>query len=176
MGWNTNVIIARDRTLEAVLPVIPDVYSATDTALDFDAATSPRLAPSLAIGESARASIWGPATDVVIFDPLGKLADNYDGWLNRLSGVHPVIVLWLAAVESRYGIAVFDMTKETCRLSWSGNELVASSGSHPAVVPGEIEIPAWGCDETVLFSLVERLSGPSAAAVSDASYRRMDFG
>jgi hypothetical protein len=53
--------------------------------------------------------------------------------------------------------------------------LVESLGSHPAM-PDEIHLPSWGCDETVLFALVERLSGPSPAAVTEARYRRVEFG
>jgi hypothetical protein len=175
MGWNTNLIIARDRTLEQVLPAIPDLYAPTERGLGLDAATSPELAPHLAIGQAARSSIWGPASDVVIFDPLGRIADNYGGWLNALSRVHPVIVLRLSSVESRYSIRVFDMAKQACHREWVGKELVESSGSHVAFDP-EIEMPAWGCDETVLFGLSERLSGPTASGIAGASYRRIEFG
>jgi hypothetical protein len=174
MGWNTNVVIARDRTIEQVLPLIPDVYTARSREIDFDEAASPRLSPNLAIGQCPRETIWDQ--DVVIFDPLGKLADNYQDWLHQLSRVHPVIVLWLSAVESTYGIALFDFTKERRRVRWSGKELTESIGSHPAIELDQIALPAWGCDETVLFELTERASGPSRSAVEGARYAVVEFG
>jgi hypothetical protein len=171
MGWNTNLVVARHRTVDHVLGMLPGVYSvgaARARELDFERAASPELAPNIAIGQVDEC--------VAIWDPLGNLADNYDDWLGALSSPHPAVVMKLASVESRYAFHVYDMKQERVRRLWHGATIVETVGRYAGVDIDAATLAPWGCDETHLFALAEQLGIPDTSAFANARYRVVEFG
>jgi hypothetical protein len=94
MGYNTNILFAKQLSQEQLIDIIPDVFGVTSEVVDFEAASSYNLAPNFALGTTSN---W-----TIIWDAGGKL--SLDQSFVKRFAMSEAISFGLNSTEDRYDL------------------------------------------------------------------------
>ena len=151
MGWKTAFLLLESTPVDEVMRALPDVFVPTAQTIGWAAATSPALAPNLAL---APRQGWA-----IVFDPNAKFVLN-EQFTAPLSLGTRALAGVLHSTATLYGFAYLVDGTLTRKLLYQEQRLVEQRGVPLAAERGL----TWSDGEAAVLALVQRIAGLDLSA------------